>query len=233
MVIIVTVVLFFAWLYVLHDYAPGLRTEAGTVPALVQQQLAQQHATYVPGSAIAPDMENAIVAIEDRRFYSHPGIDPQGMLRAFIINLSNQHLDQGGSTLEQQLIKRTIVPDDHTMHGKLRSMALAWAVDQDFSKPKVIELYLNAAYFGQGAYGIGQAASVYFNTDPAHLTLAQSAFLAALPQAPSVYGANPTAAAIQQRQQQVLEDMEAQGYISAAQEQAASSTRLVFTLPNP
>lgn len=214
-------------------YAPGLRSEASSIPVRVQTQLAAQGATYITGDQITPDLQHAIVAIEDRRFYVHPGIDPLGMLRAVWVNATNQHIDQGGSTLEQQLVKRTLVPDDRTVHGKLRTIALAWAVDQDFSKRKVIELYLNAAYFGQGAYGAGAAARVYFGTDAAHLTLPEAAFLAALPQAPSIYGAHPSAPAVQQRVQTVLLDMTQQGYIDPAQEQSALNTRLNFALPNP
>jgi len=218
--------------YLLQVYAPGLEAEARTVPGLVQGQLAAQGATYVPLAAISPDLQHAIVAIEDRRFYEHPGIDPLGIARALWVNLRNDHLDQGGSTLEQQLVKRAIVREDSSLHDKLRTMALAWAVDQDFPKWKVLELYLNAAYYGQGAYGPGAAARAYFGTDALHLTLAQAAFLAALPQAPSIYGAHPTSATVIDRQHRVLQDMRDQGYISGAQEAEALNTRLAFALPN-
>jgi penicillin-binding protein 1A len=206
-----------AWIYMLQVYAPGLRAEAHRIPR----------------SEISPYLQQAIVAIEDRRFYSHPGIDPLGMVRALWVNLTQQHVDQGGSTLEQQLVKRTLVPDDRDVHGKLREIALAWAVDQDFSKTRIVELYLNAVYYGQGAYGAQEAARIYFGTDAAHLTLPEAAFLAALPQAPSIYGANPNGAAIRARQQRVLLDMEELGYISSSQQQEADRTPLSFSLPNP
>jgi penicillin-binding protein 1A len=222
-----------AWIYMLQVYAPGLRAEAHRIPALVNAQLSQQGAPYTPRSEISPYLQQAIVAIEDRRFYSHPGIDPLGMVRALWVNLTQQHVDQGGSTLEQQLVKRTLVPDDRDVHGKLREIALAWAVDQDFSKTRIVELYLNAVYYGQGAYGAQEAARIYFGTDAAHLTLPEAAFLAALPQAPSIYGANPNGAAIRARQQRVLLDMEELGYISSSQQQEADRTPLSFSLPNP
>jgi len=231
--IVLTILAVGAWIYLMQIYAPGLRTEARQIPALVNAQLAQQSAPYTPGSNISPYLKEAIVAIEDRRFYSHPGVDPLGMVRALWVNVTQQHVDQGGSTLEQQLVKRTLVSNDRDIHGKLRSIALAWAVDQDFSKARIIELYLNAAYYGQGAYGAAEASRVYFGTDAAHLTLPQAAFLAALPQAPSVYGANPTGAAIRARQQRVLLDMEQLGSISPAELQAAARTPLTFSLPNP
>ncbi len=135
------------WIYVLQVYAPGLREEARNIPFRVQAGLALQGAQYVPLAGILPDMQHAIVAIEDRRFYVHPGIDPLGMIRAMWINLTNGHVDQGGSTLEQQLAKRAIMHDDRTFRAKLRTVGLAWAIDQEFSKAQIIELYLNAAYF--------------------------------------------------------------------------------------
>lgn len=219
--------------YLLHVYAPGLRAEARTVPALVRAQLASHNAGYVPLAQISPSLQEAIVAIEDRRFYQHPGIDPIGLLRALWVDLTAQHRDQGGSTLEEQLVKRAIVGQDTNLHDKLRTMALAWAVDQEFTKSQILELYLNAAYYGQGAYGAGSAARIYFATDPAHLTLPQATLLAALPQAPSIYGADPTSAVVVRRQHTVLQDMVTSGYISPQQAQIAERTPLTFAFPNP
>lgn len=206
-----------AWIYVDNVYAPGLRVEARTVPALVREGLAQHGERYVPFDGISPNLRHAIVAIEDRRFYYHPGVDPLGMLRAAWVDLTSRHVDQGGSTLEQQLVKRVIVHDDSSLHAKLRTVGLAWAVDQELSKRQILGLYLNAAYYGQGAYGAGAAARIYFGTDVARLTLPQAAFLAALPQAPSVYGAHPFAPAVINRQHTVLQDMLNSGYITPDQ----------------
>lgn len=219
--------------YVLQVYAPGLESEAGTIPAAVQVQLGEHGAGYTRLSAISPTMQRAIVAIEDRRFYTHHGVDPIGLIRAMWVNMTAQQMDQGGSTLEEQLAKRSIVGNDRSIHAKLRTLALAWAIDQDFPKWKTLELYLNDAYYGQGAYGIEQAAHIYFATDAANLSVAQAAFLAAMPQAPSIYGAHPRSAAVLYRWRAVLASMQSQGYITAAQEQAAASTTLVFALPNP
>lgn len=230
---VLTLIGMVAYGYGMQVYAPGLRAEAQTVPQRVRDQLAQERAPYIPLSQISPHLQEAIVAIEDRRFYHHPGIDPLSMIRASWVDLTAHHLDQGGSTLEQQLVKRTIVYEDGNLHDKLRTLALAWAVDQVFSKRKVLELYLNAAYYGQGAYGAAEAAHVYFGTDAAHLTVAQAAFLAALPQAPSVYGAQPRSAMIRDRRMTVLQDMYELGYITNQQKRVAMSTPLVFALPNP
>lgn len=219
--------------YVLQVYAPGLRSEARQIPAVVHAQLAQHGDRYISTSQMSPDLRNAIVAIEDRRFYFHPGIDPIGMVRAAWVNFQAKQADQGGSTLEEQLVKRALVPDNGSIHAKVKQVALAWAVDQEFSKRRILELYLNAAYYGQGAYGADSAARVYFATDARHLDLAQAAFLAALPQAPSVYGAHPTAQPVVDRQHTVLDDMAADQYITGAQARAAKAEQLHFAFPNP
>jgi membrane peptidoglycan carboxypeptidase len=233
MAVVLGLIVLVAWTYLLQVYAPGLRQEARVIPALVRDQLTQHNAPYTPINAIAPNLQHAIVAIEDRRFYHHPGIDVLATVRALWVNLQAQHVDQGGSTLEEQLVKRAIVHDDSSIHAKLRTMAVAWAVDQEFDKRTILEMYLNAAYYGQGAYGVDAAAHTYFGTNPAELSLSQAALLAALPQAPSVYGANPTSPTVIARQHTVLQDMENQGYITAEQEHAAVHTRLTFAFPNP
>jgi penicillin-binding protein 1A len=229
--LLLTIGLALLWAGFMHFYAPGLKQEAATIPERVASQLTQHGASYVPIAHVSPNLQHAIVAIEDRRFYQHPGVDPLGMSRAIWVNLTQHHVDQGGSTLEEQLVKRAIVFDDRSLRSKLREMALAWAVDQEFPKNKVLELYLNAAYFGQGAYGPAAAARVYFGVGAGNLSVAQAAFLAALPQAPSVFGANPNAVAVHQRWLTVLQDMEQQGYISARDEGQAAATRLRFALP--
>lgn len=232
-VLVCALVLLACWIYVLHVYAPGLRTEVRAIPTLVKAEVAANGGTYVTRNQISPNLLHAIVSIEDWRFYYHPGIDPLGIARALWINARHEHIDQGGSTLEEQLAKRAIVHDDSTIRAKLRTMALAWAIDQEFSKSKILEEYLNAAYFGQGAYGAAAAARVYFGTDAAHLTVPQAAFLAALPQAPSIYGDHPNAPAVVARKNTVLSDMAKYGYISSSQAAAAQGTHLTFALPNP
>jgi penicillin-binding protein 1A len=233
MCLILTTMALLGYLYVLQVYAPGLRAEARSIPSRVQAGLAEHGALYTDLSAMSPSLQSAIVAIEDRRFYHHFGVDPLAIIRAVWVNLQQQHVDQGGSTLEEQLVKRAIVGDDRSLRAKLRTMALAWAVDQEFSKRQILEMYLNAAYYGQGAYGAEAAAHVYFGTDALHLTLPQAALLAALPQAPSIYGANPRSPAVLERQRTVLRDMAQIGAISADQERAAEETPLQFALPNP
>src|SRR5947209_6581615 len=230
---LVCLVLFGGWEYLQHVYAPGLRSEAATVPVLVRDQITHNGGTYTAIDAMSPYLLQSIVAIEDRRVYAHHGIDPQAVIRSLFVNLQSQHIDQGGSTLEEQLAKRAIVHNTDSIRDKLRVMAIAWAIDQVFSKRQILELYLNEAYYGQGAYGAEAAAHVYFGTDAAHLTLPEAAFLSALPQAPSIYGAYPRGAAVTDRWHTVLRDMQSLGDITPAEERQAESGQLSFALPNP
>lgn len=233
LVALVVLAVLAGWLYAVHAYVPRLHQEVRSIPHRVDAQLRARGAAYVPLGGISVNLQHAIVAIEDRRFYSHPGIDPVGMARALEVNITQRNVDQGGSTLEQQLVKRTLAPDDRSVPQKLRQLALAWAVDREFTKARVLELYLNAAYYGQGAYGAAEAARTYFATDAAHLSVAQAAFIAALPQAPSIYGANPNAPVIHQRWHRVLQDMRQLNYITVWQERQATAIPLSFALPNP
>jgi membrane peptidoglycan carboxypeptidase len=231
-VVILGSMLLGAWVYVQHVYAPVLESEARTIPARVNSGLAQHSSSYTPLSLVSLDLQHAIVAIEDHRFYSHPGVDPLGSLRALWVNLQNRHVDQGGSTLEEQLAKRAIVGDDRSIHDKLRTVGLAWAIDQVFPKAKVLELYLNAAYFGRGAYGPAEAARVYFGANVGRLTLSQAAFLAAMPQAPSLYGSHPNSPTVRARWTQVLYDMAKDGYITSDELSAAQHSSPSFAFGN-
>ena len=136
---------------------------------------------------IAPVMKHAIVAIEDRRFNEHRGVDVRGILRAAWQDVSNKELVQGGSTITQQFVKNAIVEDDRTISRKVKEAALAWQLEQRWSKDEILTAYLNTIYFGNGAYGVQQAALTYFGHGAAELTLAEAALLAAIPADPSRY----------------------------------------------
>lgn len=216
--VLLTVIGFVAMQVFLHEVAPGLGRDVETIPYRVHATLHSHHATYAPLRYISPYVQHAIIAIEDRRFYQHHGIDTRSVIRAFLSNLMSHRLDQGGSTLTEQLVKRALLQRDNTLQLKLKTMALAWSVEQRFDKARILELYLNAAYYGRGAYGIAAAARRYFGRAPGSLDVANAAFLAALPQRPSVYGAHPYAPPMQYRWKTVIRYMAAQGYITASQE---------------
>jgi penicillin-binding protein 1A len=170
---------------------------------------------------IAPVMKQAIVAIEDRRYFEHRGVDLRAIGRAVWADVSKQEVVQGGSTITQQFIKNTYIKNQRSIGRKLREAALAWQLEQQWSKKKILTAYLNTIYFGNGAYGIDQASLTYFGRHAKRLTLAEAALLAGLPADPSRYDpvANPRAA--RTRRRTVLRTMLELGSISSDQFRAA------------
>jgi penicillin-binding protein 1A len=211
--------------------APHYKGEVDAIPTQVRRTLTVHADSYTPLSAISPTMQHAVVALEDRRFYQHHGIDLEGLVRAVWVDVRDRHLEQGGSTITEQLDERTVFQGNTTALREVELLPLAWETENRFTKPQILELYLNDAYFGRGAYGIAAAAQRYFQVAPRQLTPAQAAFLAALPQAPSFYGDHPYAAVTQARWRTALRDLLAQGYISAAQEERALRNGIRVTLP--
>jgi penicillin-binding protein 1A len=175
---------------------------------------------------IAPVMKQAIVAIEDRRFFEHRGVDVRAIARAVWADLSHKGVVQGGSTITQQFIKNTYVKSQKSIGRKLREAALAWQLEQQWSKKKILTAYLNTIYYGNGAYGVDQAALTYFGHHAKRLTLAESALLAGLPADPSRYDpvANPRAA--KERRRIVLRTMLDLGSITTRQYRRAIRTPL-------
>jgi penicillin-binding protein 1A len=211
--------------------APHYKGEVDAIPTQVRRTLTVHGDSYTPLSAISPTMQHAVVALEDRRFYQHHGIDLEGLVRAAWVDVRDRQLEQGGSTITEQLDERTVFQGNTTALREVELLPLAWETENRFTKPQILELYLNDAYFGRGAYGIAAAAQRYFQVAPRQLTPAQAAFLAALPQAPSFYGDHPYAAVTQARWRTALRDLLAQGYISAAQEERALRNGIRVTLP--
>jgi penicillin-binding protein 1A len=164
------------------------------------------------GAAVAigelPDyVPDAFIAIEDRRFYSHRGVDPFGIARALVADIFHRGAAQGGSTITQQLAKNLFLTQERTVTRKLQEIVLALWLEHKFSKTQILELYLNRVYFGAGAYGIEGAAQRYFGKSARHLTLAEAAMLAGLVQAPSRLAPSRNPAGAERRAALVLADM--------------------------
>jgi penicillin-binding protein 1A len=183
----------------------------------------------LPSTQIAPIMKQAIVAIEDKRFYDHRGVDLRAIGRAFWADLQHKSVVQGGSTITQQFIKNAYVKDNRSVARKLKEAALAWQLEQRKKKDWILTAYLNTIYFGNGAYGIEQAAITYFHEHASQLTLPQAALLAGIPRDPALYDpvTNPKAAT--ERRKLVLDQMRAQGVIAPDEYRMARSA----ALPNP
>ena len=161
----------------------------------------------VPIGELPDYVPNAFIAIEDRRFYSHHGIDPLGITRALVADIFHRGAAQGGSTITQQLAKNLFLTQERTVSRKLQEIALAFWLEHKFSKTQILELYLNRVYFGAGAYGIEGAAQRYFGKSARHLTLAEAAMLAGLVQAPSRLAPNRNPQGAERRAAVVLANM--------------------------
>jgi penicillin-binding protein 1A len=163
---------------------------------------------------ISPIMQQAIVAVEDKRFYEHNGVDLRGIARAMWADVAHQGVVQGGSTITQQLVKNSCVTTARTISRKLKEAALAWQLEQHWSKLRILTAYLNTIYFGNGAYGVQRAAQTYFNTTAARLTLPQAALLAGIPSDPSRYDPVTNPKAARARRLEVLQALLGQGDIT-------------------
>jgi penicillin-binding protein 1A len=170
---------------------------------------------------LPPYLPNAFIAIEDRRFYSHYGIDPIGILRAAVANLLHRGVSQGGSTLTQQLAKNLFLTQERTMQRKLQEVELALWLERKHSKAELLELYLNRVYFGSGAYGVEAAAQRYFGKSAKHVTLAEAAMLAGLVKSPSRLAPNRNPEGAEKRAQIVLAAMADAKFITDAQAQTS------------
>ena len=163
---------------------------------------------------LPPYLPKAFVAIEDRRFYDHFGIDPMGIARAVYRNLAHKGGLQGGSTLTQQLAKNLFLTQERTASRKIQEAILALWLERNYSKDQILELYLNRVYFGAGAYGVEAAAQRYFNKSARSVTIAEAAMLAGLVQAPSRLAPNRNPDLAEKRAQLVIAAMADQGFIS-------------------
>jgi penicillin-binding protein 1A len=170
---------------------------------------------------LPPYLPKAFIAIEDRRFYSHFGIDPVGILRALVTNVLHRGVSQGGSTLTQQLAKNLFLTQERTMQRKLQEAELAIWLERKHSKNEILELYLNRVYFGSGAYGVEAAAQRYFGKSAKNVTIAEAAMLAGLVKSPSRLAPNRNPEGAEQRAQVVLAAMADARFITEAQAQAS------------
>src|SRR6185503_6996522 len=142
---------------------------------------------FVPLAQIPKTLRDAIIATEDARFYSHHGVDPTGIARAVYQNFRRGRIVEGGSTITQQLAKLLFLTPDKSLERKLKEAVLALELERRYSKDRILEMYLNQIYFGQGAYGVEAASRTYFGKAVSQLTVKEAALLAGLPRAPSAY----------------------------------------------
>ena len=168
---------------------------------------------YVKLQDIPESLQQAVIAVEDRKFYNHWGFDMEGIFRAALVNLQYGEVKEGASTITQQLVKNLFLSQEQTMGRKAEEFILAMDMELNYSKEEILELYLNSIYFGSGYYGIGQAAEGYFGKEPAMLALPEAAMLAGIPNAPSLYSPYVDFMLAKKRQFVVLDAMVAAGFL--------------------
>ncbi len=178
---------------------------------------------------VAPHMQQAILAAEDHHFYEHHGVNPLSIVRAFMANAKAGHVVEGGSTITQQLVKNLFFEDaGRTVGRKVKEAFISYEIERRYPKDKILEMYLNQVYFGNGGYGIERGASRYFDKSAANLTIAESAFLAGLVKAPSDYADVSNRKAAISRQRDIIDKMIEYGYITKSQADAAKKQELKF-----
>lgn len=175
------------------------------------------HHANVSIKDVSPHFIDALLATEDRRFYSHHGIDPISIGRAVFQNVVHRSVREGASTLTQQLARNVFLSNERSMDRKIREAALAWRLEDKLSKDEILELYINNIYFGEGAYGIAAASEIYFNKRPGKLTVDEAAMLAGMPQAPSAYDPFENKSGARKRRDEVLENLKEVGKLNDSQ----------------
>lgn len=184
--------------------------------------------TIVPYHDMPSYLRDAVVAIEDQRFWEHNGVDLQGIARALQANAQSGEIRQGGSTITQQLVKLLFTKGERTLTRKIREALLAYELEARADKQQVLETYLNTVYFGNGAYGVESAAKRYFGKKTAALSLAESATLAGLIRSPSAYDPTNGIEAAEQRRNLVLRELRDQGYITSDEYSKAERSPLTL-----
>jgi penicillin-binding protein 1A len=188
---------------------------------LIAELHGEQNRENVALEEVSQDLQNAVISIEDQRFWQHHGIDWYGIARAAWTNVVKREVVQGASTITQQFVKNTLTGQERTYWRKVQEASLANQVENRYSKEKILEMYLNDVYFGQGCYGVKTACKVFFGKEPRDITLAESALLAGLIRAPNYYSPYFHAEQALKRRNLVLDKMQEQGYVDAERAMAA------------
>ena len=189
----------------------------------------QSDKNYIKFSKLPKDYLNAVVSVEDRRFYKHGAIDLRSIGRAIYVNITNFDLREGGSTITQQLAKNIYFIDMDPFPRKLAEIFMAYAIEDNYSKEEILELYVNTSYFGDGYYGIKEACNGYLNKEPSQTNLNECTMMAGIPNAPSVYAPTKNPDLTKSRQKHVLKTMVENGYIT--QEEADRDSGTVLKIP--
>src|SRR4026207_614504 len=215
----------------LGTYQPSLVTQVYSIDQKLIGQFFIERRILTPVADIPERLRRAVIAVEDVRFFEHPGLDYIGMLRAAWTNVRRGGKVEGASTITQQLARSLFLSSERTFDRKVRELVLAYKMELGSSKEQIPETYLNQIYFGQGAYGVAAAAQSYFGKDLSALTVAEAAFLAGLPKSPNHFSPFKNYARAKKRQEHVLDWMMEAGFITPSQHDEAMAEPLSFRRP--
>ncbi len=209
----------------LVDYNPKTPLRIYTADKVLIGEFGEERRKVIPLNEIPMSMRNAVIAIEDDRFYSHGGVDYVGILRATLTNLRG-NLSQGASTITMQVARNFFLSNEKTFSRKIYEVLLAWEIESQLSKDKILEIYMNQIFLGQRAYGFSSAAQIYFGKELKDITIAEAAMLAGLPKAPSAYNPVSNFRRAKIRQEYILQRMRDLSYITPEQYQIAMAEEL-------
>jgi penicillin-binding protein 1A len=215
----------------LQNYQPSLVTQVYSADRQLIGQFFIERRILTPIADIPEHLRRAVIAVEDVRFFEHPGLDYIGILRAAWTNLRRGGRVEGASTITQQLARSLFLSSERTFERKVRELVLAYKMELVSTKEQILELYLNQIYFGQGAYGVASAAQSYFGKDLRALTVAEAAFLAGLPKSPNHFSPFKNYDRAKKRQEHVLGRMEEAGFLTSAEREQAIVEPLSFRRP--
>jgi len=204
----------------LQNYEPPVMTRVHAADGSLLAEYAKERRLYLPIQAIPKLVTNAFVAAEDKNFYQHPGVDIYGIMRAgmlFVENYGSGRRPQGASTITQQVAKNFLLSNEVSFQRKIKEALLALRIERTYSKQKILELYLNEIYLGFGAYGVAAASLLYFDKSVHELTIAEAAYLAALPKGPNNYNPFRRHDEAVARRNYVIDRMAEDGYITVAE----------------
>jgi penicillin-binding protein 1A len=216
-------------IHALEEYSPSQTTRVFDYKGELVAEFSIEKRALLGLSKIPVDLQNAVIAIEDDRFFKHWGISPRGILRSAFANVLARRVRQGGSTITQQLSRQIFLSRQRKLTRKIREILLSIQIERNFSKPEILQLYLNQVYFGEGAYGVQAAARIYFGKEVVDLSLADCALLAGVIQAPR--GNSPFAHPEQahRRRNVVLSRMFEEGMITRSELDAAMREPIPLT----
>jgi penicillin-binding protein 1A len=210
----------------LKNYEPPVMSRVHAGDGSILAEYSHERRLYLPSSAIPPLVKQAFIAAEDKNFYTHNGIDPEGIGRAALILMQGSKHVQGASTITQQVAKNFLVGSERSLERKIREALISFRIEAAYSKEKILELYLNEIYLGLGNYGVAAAALNYFNKSVHELTVAEVAYLAALPKAPSELNPFRNRDKAIDRRNYVIRRMVDDGYVSKEDGEKAKAEQL-------